>query len=105
MSRGPEAKSSRVLPKLLISLALGALFAWVAERGGVPIVPSGSSFRQVDRGEVDHAVPHAVRLAPGVVGDRDGEGQGLDREGPVVGVLGDRIAQLPDGADHRADPD
>lgn len=30
---------SRILPKLLISLALGALYAWVVARGGVPIVP------------------------------------------------------------------
>jgi glycosyltransferase 2 family protein len=46
---------SKVLPKLLISLALGALFAWVAERGGVPILPKGSSFHQVDWAEVAFA--------------------------------------------------
>jgi glycosyltransferase 2 family protein len=56
VSRRSDAKGSRVLPKLLISLALGGLFAWVAERGGVPIVPSGQSFRQVDWGEVAGAL-------------------------------------------------
>jgi uncharacterized protein (TIRG00374 family) len=37
----------RVLPKLLVSLLLGALFAWIAERGGVPIVPKLASFEGV----------------------------------------------------------
>jgi uncharacterized protein (TIRG00374 family) len=39
--------AARILPKLLISLVLGALFAWVAERGGVPIVPPRESFRGI----------------------------------------------------------
>ncbi|MDB4985301.1 MAG: hypothetical protein JWN04_479, partial [Myxococcaceae bacterium] len=42
------AQRSRLWPKLLISLALGALFSWLAERGGVPIFPKSSSFRSVD---------------------------------------------------------
>jgi len=42
------AQRSRLWPKLFISIALGALFAWIAQRGGVPIVPDGSSFREVD---------------------------------------------------------
>jgi uncharacterized protein (TIRG00374 family) len=42
------AQSSGLWPKLLVSIALGALFAWIAERGGVPIFPDPSSFRAVD---------------------------------------------------------
>ncbi|MDB4985433.1 MAG: hypothetical protein JWN04_611 [Myxococcaceae bacterium] len=42
------AQRSGLWPKLLISLALGALFSWLAERGGVPIFPKSSSFRSVD---------------------------------------------------------
>jgi uncharacterized protein (TIRG00374 family) len=37
----------RILPKLLVSLALGGLFAWLAERGGVPIVPKAVQFANV----------------------------------------------------------
>jgi len=33
----------RVLPKLLLSLVLGALFAWLAARGGVPLVPNAEA--------------------------------------------------------------
>ena len=39
--------AARILPKLVVSLMLGALFAWVAERGGVPILPPRESFRHV----------------------------------------------------------
>jgi len=42
------AQRSGLWPKLAISIGLGALFAWIAQRGGVPIVPDGSSFRHVD---------------------------------------------------------
>jgi hypothetical protein len=44
-----EARSllARILPKLLISLALGALYAWVVSRGGVPIVPPARELRAV----------------------------------------------------------
>ncbi len=37
----------RVWPKLALSLVLGALFAWIAERGGVPIVPRAESFADI----------------------------------------------------------
>lgn len=37
----------RILPKLLVSLVLGGLFAWIAERGGVPIVPRVEQFSDV----------------------------------------------------------
>jgi hypothetical protein len=36
-----------VLPKLGVSLALGALFAWLVARGGVPLVPPAEAFRGV----------------------------------------------------------
>ena len=49
--QSPAARS-RVWPKLFISIALGALFAWIAERGGVPIVPRSSSFQAVAWGDV-----------------------------------------------------
>ncbi|HEY6879766.1 MAG TPA: lysylphosphatidylglycerol synthase transmembrane domain-containing protein [Polyangiales bacterium] len=39
-------------PKLLISLVLGGLFAWIAERGGVPIVPKAEDFRNVNWAQV-----------------------------------------------------
>jgi uncharacterized protein (TIRG00374 family) len=38
---------ARLWRKLAISIALGALFAWIAERGGVPILPAAKSFRSV----------------------------------------------------------
>lgn len=38
---------ARLLPKLVISLALGALFAWVAARGGVPLVPDAAALQRV----------------------------------------------------------
>jgi len=37
----------RFLPKLIISLVLGALFAWLVARGGVPLVPPAAAFAQV----------------------------------------------------------
>lgn len=37
----------RILPKLIVSLALGALFAWLVARGGVPLVPPASAFHDV----------------------------------------------------------
>jgi uncharacterized protein (TIRG00374 family) len=39
-------------PKLVLSLALGALFAWLASRGGVPLLPPASSFSRVSWGLV-----------------------------------------------------
>src|SRR6476659_6962314 len=38
---------ARILPKLLISLALGALYAWIVARGGVPIVPPARELRAI----------------------------------------------------------
>jgi uncharacterized protein (TIRG00374 family) len=38
---------ARVGPKLLVSLALGGLFAWLAARGGVPLLPPRAAFAQV----------------------------------------------------------
>ena len=45
----PEGRSlaGRMLPKLLISVVLGALFAWLAARGGVPLVPPMAAFASV----------------------------------------------------------
>ncbi len=37
----------RLLPKLLVSLALGALFAWLSARGGVPLLPPARAFAGV----------------------------------------------------------
>src|SRR4051812_36518962 len=37
----------RIAPKLLVSLVLGGLFAWLAERGGVPLWPSRAAFAGV----------------------------------------------------------
>lgn len=39
--------AARVLPKFVISLALGGLFAWVAARGGVPLLPPRAAFAHV----------------------------------------------------------
>jgi uncharacterized protein (TIRG00374 family) len=43
----PDRARTRFIPKLIISIALGALFAWLAARGGVPLVPPGSAFHGV----------------------------------------------------------
>lgn len=37
----------RILPKLLISVLLGALFAWLVARGGVPLIPTEEAFAGV----------------------------------------------------------
>ncbi len=37
----------RLAPKLAISVALGALFAWLVVRGGVPLIPSSEAFVHV----------------------------------------------------------
>ena len=47
MPKRSATVKTRVWPKFLISLLLGGLFAWVVERGGVPIFPKASSFRGV----------------------------------------------------------
>jgi len=46
----PAARPSlarRILPKLAVSLVLGALFAYLASRGGVPLLPPRESFAHV----------------------------------------------------------
>jgi uncharacterized protein (TIRG00374 family) len=50
MSAEPETSPSvarRVLPKLGISLVLGALFGWLVHRGGVPLIPPADAFARV----------------------------------------------------------
>jgi len=37
----------RVLPKLILSILLGALFAWLVARGGVPLVPEGAAMERI----------------------------------------------------------
>lgn len=47
-SEGAEPSiARRIVPKLLISLALGALFAWLVARGGVPLIPPADAFAHV----------------------------------------------------------
>lgn len=38
---------ARLLPKLAVSLVLGGLFAWLAARGGVPLVPDPAALARV----------------------------------------------------------
>ncbi len=38
---------ARILPKLVLSLFLGGLFAWMAARGGLPLVPSAEAWSHV----------------------------------------------------------
>lgn len=42
-----QSMQARLLPKLLVSIALGALFAWLAARGGVPLLPDAAAFASV----------------------------------------------------------
>lgn len=42
-----ESLIKKIGTKLVLSLGLGALFAWLASRGGVPLVPSAEAFGQV----------------------------------------------------------
>lgn len=44
---GTPSLARRVLPKLVLSLALGGLFAWLVQRSGVDIIPDPSAFRHV----------------------------------------------------------
>ncbi len=39
-----KSVAKRIGPKLLLSVALGGLFAWLVARGGVPLVPSSEAF-------------------------------------------------------------
>ncbi len=47
MSSRAQSPLRRVLPKLAISVALGAVFAWIAARSGVPTVPPRAAFASV----------------------------------------------------------
>lgn len=48
MTADPEAPlRRRLLPKVLVSIALGALFAWVFAHGGVPLFPPPHAFSEV----------------------------------------------------------
>jgi hypothetical protein len=47
----------KILPKLLISLVLGALFAWLVSRGGVPLIPNAAGFSHVSWGLLALYVP------------------------------------------------
>ena len=43
----PPGLLRRVWAKLVLSLALGGLFAWLAARGGLPLIPPADAFLQV----------------------------------------------------------
>ncbi len=45
----PEAPGfvRRILPKLVLSIVLGGVFAWLVAKGGVPLVPSEEGFQHV----------------------------------------------------------
>lgn len=43
----PPSLARRLLPKLGLSLVLGGLFAWLASRGGVPLLPPADAFGRV----------------------------------------------------------
>lgn len=47
MHAASESPWARLRGKLAISIALGALFAWLAARGGVPLVPSSGALGRV----------------------------------------------------------
>jgi glycosyltransferase 2 family protein len=40
--------AARLLPKLVVSIALGALFAWLAARGGVPLLPPWTQLQAIE---------------------------------------------------------
>ena len=42
-----DSIARRLVPRLLVSLVLGALFAWVVAQGGVPLVPTADHFAEV----------------------------------------------------------
>jgi uncharacterized protein (TIRG00374 family) len=58
VSRGLETEEARgslirkIVPKLAISALLGAAFAWLVARGGVPLIPSAEAFSEVRWGLV-----------------------------------------------------
>jgi len=46
-SEKPATLFWRMLPKLVISILLGALFAWLVARGGVPLVPDAEAMENI----------------------------------------------------------
>jgi len=46
-SSAPPPRRTGFVPKLLVSLVLGGLFAWLAARGGLPLVPPAAAFADV----------------------------------------------------------
>jgi uncharacterized protein (TIRG00374 family) len=44
---GPPRRASNLAPKLVVSVLVGGGFAWLLERGGMPLVPSASTFAGV----------------------------------------------------------
>ena len=48
MTSPEKSIARRVLPKLLLSLVVGGLFAWVVAQGGVPLVPRAEHFQHVN---------------------------------------------------------
>lgn len=46
-SSPPPSFARRLLPKLVLSLAIGGLGAWVYQQGGVPLVPDAEAFGRV----------------------------------------------------------
>ena len=42
-----KSLARRIVPKLILSIVLGGLFAWIMARGGVPLIPTESSFQSV----------------------------------------------------------
>jgi len=46
-SSSSPSLARRILPKLVLSLLLGALFAWLVAQGGVPLIPDGDAFGDV----------------------------------------------------------
>ncbi|MCA9605604.1 MAG: flippase-like domain-containing protein [Myxococcales bacterium] len=44
---GETSLARRILPKLVLSIALGGLLAWLVQRSGVDIIPHASSFAHV----------------------------------------------------------
>ncbi len=46
-SSGEPSFVRKLAPKLIISIALGALFVWLIQRGGVPLLPTGAALAAV----------------------------------------------------------
>lgn len=45
-----ESAFRKILPRLLLSIVLGGIFAWLIARGGVPLIPSLDELSHVDAG-------------------------------------------------------